>query len=266
MASSIEFPKERSAAITSANTELSPALVLSRLTKDAIRELDAGNTPLVVLDLDATLFDNRPRIIKILKDTIREDGMDLPDDVIAAVNSIDYQRMVYRVKDTLKNHGVSDKKILNYFFDGWFKRFFTDRYVVEDIPTAGAVEFSHMLRDKGITLVYLTGRDTPNMRTGTIQGLKNHGFPVPNEENVFLITKPSFEDSDLEFKKKAQEKINAMGSVIGVFDNEPGPLNALARYFSDALIVFLDTMHSPDIEPLESHVVVIRDFVLTSES
>lgn len=219
--------------------------------------------PVIVYDLDATLFDNRPRVLKILENTLAQpEAEKLPAEVVAAVRRIQREGLQYRLTDTLQAHGVTDPDLLTWFQGEWHKRFFTNEYVVYDEPMAGAVEFVNRLHGLGSCSVYLTGRDTPGMRTGTLTSLSKWGFPEPDGGTCHLITKPTFEQPDPEFKQDAIEQIRGLGTVAGVFDNEPKPLNVVARAFPEALIYFLDTMHSPDIEPVEAGIRVLPDFQL----
>ena len=233
------------------------------LLMQQVKQTSAERRPTIVYDLDATLFDNRPRVIQILADTLDlPEGRQLPDQIRKAVQSVRPDRMRYLLGETLGEHGVQDKEIIAWFQKRWTERFFTDEYVVHDRPNPGAVEFVKKMQAAGTQTIYLTGRDTPGMRKGTLKSLEMHGFPLPDERICHLITKPTFEQSDPDFKRDAIEIIRDMGTVIGVFDNEPKPMNVIVRAFPEAEHFFLDTMHSPDVEPLEPGIRVMRDFVL----
>jgi len=217
--------------------------------------------PVIVYDLDATLFDNRPRVIQILKDTLKlPEAQALVDSVRETISGITKDNLKYLLKETLNDHGVMDPEVTSWFQDRWFERFFTNEYVLFDEPLRGAVDFVQRLHDDGAMSIYLTGRDTPGMRKGTLQALANAGFPDPDGETCHLITKPTFEQPDPEFKYDAIEIIGGLGEVIGVFDNEPKPMNVLAGAFPDAEAFFLDTMHSPDVEPILPKIRVMQDF------
>ncbi len=260
MDSLVPFPADSSPALSGSHRRVSPSEVLDLLEERIARTLADGGRPLVVYDLDATLFDNRPRVLRILRDLAEEDST-LDERTRALVKSITLDRIRYRVADTLRAAGLTDPALLERFQEGWWKRFFTNEYVVFDLPTPGSVEFVRRVAEFGGTTIYLTGRDTPGMSRGTLSSLIKHGFPVPDDRGTILITKPTFEQPDMEYKREAVARLREIGRPVGLFDNEPKPLNVLVRGFPEALAVFLDTMHSPDVEPLEPGVLVMGSFV-----
>lgn len=262
------FPNTRrpSEAITEANRIITAAEALHELNAKLEDVRSKGMRPLVVFDLDATLFDNRPRILKILEDITTEHDGKMPDSVKQVIKSIEPVQMRYGVKDTLMDHGLEDKKWLDFFFQGWWERFFTNEYVVLDHPIAGAPEFIRKVNKAGGVVIYLTGRDTPGMRKGTLQSLEKHGFLMPDEKTLYLITKPAFEMDDREFKEDAIETLKKMGTVAAVFDNEPDLNNLMAKAFPDALHFFLNTMHSDHFSPLLPGIRVMNDFILAGSS
>ncbi|MFH0883484.1 MAG: HAD family hydrolase [bacterium] len=234
-----------------------------QILRDRLKQGGTDGRPVIVYDLDATLFDNRPRVIQILADALDlPEGKRLTEEVRAAVASVTPDRMRYLLNETLGDHGVHDPGIVAWFLERWKERFFTDDYVLYDHPTPGAVEFVQRLQKEGARTVYLTGRDTPGMRKGTLESLEKHVFPLPDGQVCYMITKPTFEQSDPDFKRDAIEIIHGLGTVIGVFDNEPKPMNVIVQAFPDAEHFFLDTMHSPDVEPLVPGIRVLRDFLI----
>ncbi len=230
--------------------------------REKVRAVPSGRAPLVVFDLDGTLFDNRVRSQRIMIHLAEQGGGRLHDDVRNMVMALPLNHMQYGVVDTLKGEGIEDQNILDYFLQGWFDNFFTDEWVKQDIPTPGAQDFVKRVLACGVKVVYLTGRDTPNMRKGTLESLKQHGFPMPDEERIILITKPTFETPDLDFKQAAIDQLQRLGDVVATFDNEPKMNNTLASAFSGATHIFLDTLHSGDWEPLNPEIVVMTDFRL----
>lgn len=231
------------------------------LTARIRAEQDQDAHPVIVYDLDATLFDNRPRVMQIIADLLlHEEAAEFSVEVRRAAGSVTPRKMKYRLTDTLKAHGIEDPDVLKWFEDGWFKRFFTNEYVQLDLPTPGAVEFVNQMHDIGVRTVYLTGRDTPGMREGTHAALVQYKFPEPDGQRCILITKPTFEQPDMEYKMEVVEELKKLGTVIGVFDNEPKPMNVLTEAFPEAEHFYLDTMHSPDVEPLLPGIRVLPDF------
>lgn len=196
--------------LSSEHQKRTPDQAFAELSQRVETLVDRGEVAVVVYDLDATLFDNRPRVLKILESTLAmPEAADLPAELVGSIRGIKRNALHYRLSDTLMDHGVQDQELIDWFQDEWFKRFFTNEYVLFDEPTAGAVDFVQKMHALGSCSVYLTGRDTPGMREGTHESLVKWGFPEPNGERCHLITKPTFEQPDPEFKRDAIEQIKA---------------------------------------------------------
>ena len=58
----------------------------------------------------------------------------------------------------------------------WRERFFQDPHMRFDIAVPGAQAFAHACYDAGAVLVYMTGRDLPNMALGTLARLRDLGY------------------------------------------------------------------------------------------
>ena len=253
-----------SPAIGKENKHVDAAWILECLKQAAENPALSSSFGMAVFDLDATLLDNRPRVLRILRDIVKDAGNDLPEEAWELVNRIHPATMQYRVKDTLRSIGISDVEHLEYFYKGWQQRFFTNKYVTYDVPHPGAAEFVQRVSDLKLRVIYLTGRDTLGMRKGTLTALNRYGFPLPENKSVELITKPTFSQDDWTFKRNAIDQLRGRGKVVAVFDNEPKMSNLMKQAFPDAFNVFLDTMHSPDYEPLDSDIVILKNFLVPS--
>ena len=55
---------------------------------------------------------------------------------------------------------------------------FFDDYLKHDLPYEGSVDFVNRLYRNGTRIIYLTGRNVGEMREGTLQALRKHGFPL----------------------------------------------------------------------------------------
>lgn len=103
----------------------------------------------------------------------------------------------------------------------------------------------------GCLTYYLTGRDEPGMREGTLHALEQGGFPLPDGGGVHLKLKPAWEMEDLAFKTAVFEELQALGEVVLAFENEPANANRFLRAFPGATVVLHTTIHAPDPEPLD---------------
>jgi beta-phosphoglucomutase-like phosphatase (HAD superfamily) len=232
------------------------------LTEALARARAAAPSGVAVLDLDATLLDNRPRQARIAQDYGRMAGMppllgacpehwsgwDLEAGLVAAgVSSSDARR-----------HRARFRRF-------WAERFFTSAYCSLDVPMPGAPAFVRALAAAGARIAYVTGRPS-RMEDGTLHVLQRHGFPLPDGVRTRLLMKPGEDLGDDAWKEIARAAVDAFGPVVLAFDNEPAHVNAYARAWPEALAVHLDTDHSPRPVEVLAWVPSVADFRLAGLS
>lgn len=234
--------------------------------RDLLRSVVAGcrfepdaAAPVVVFDLDGTLLDNRPRVVAIFHELAAYWEREQPDAArkLAAIATKD---IVYGVDENLQRAGIADAALRSFGAQFWKERFFIDAYMRHDTPTKGAVDFVRACYAEGATIVYLTGRDLPNMALGTFASLRDGGFPI-GVVGTSLVTKPAFEIADAAFKNDVAPALSRHGRVIAAFDNEPANNNLFVSHHAAARSVFLDTHHAPNPPALDDRVLVIEDFL-----
>ena len=216
---------------------------LAQIGERVDRTRAAGQTPVVVFDLDHTLYDGRPRTLVILA----EFAATLPAAQrrhADAIRRISLQGVAYLLRDTLRAAGVDDPQVVAAAEAYWKPRFFSDAYLDLDVPIAGAAEYVRDLWRRGALVVYLSGRNAEAMLTGTTASLQRWGFPV-GVRGSQLVLKPTFAEPDEAFKQASLAQISALGQVVASFENEPGNLAAMALRWPDATPVFLDTDFNP---------------------
>ncbi len=211
-----------------------------------------GRAPVVVFDLDGTLFDNAPRTWQILVDFAEQHG---DAKLRVALDALPRHGLPYLLKDTLALCGIDDDAFVKRARDFWFARFFTDAFQRFDEPVPGAVRFAQACFDAGATLVYLSGRDAPKMLVGCVESLRRHAFPV-GVPRTAVVLKRAFEDDDLEFKRSALSFMDQLGDVVATFDNEPANCNLFQQHWPGGAHVFVHTTHAPD--PPQLHAAVLR--------
>ncbi|MED5369852.1 MAG: HAD family hydrolase [Myxococcota bacterium] len=198
----------------------------------------------IVLDLDGCLFDARNRQVHIL----REYGARF--DVPALYRVQEQHFTSWLLPETFEAAGI-DPGLAEPLQDFWFERFFSGEYCVFDHAMPGAVAFVRKLHNTGAEVVYLTGRHR-EMHEGTEAALRRAGFPY-DLPRTRLITKPQIEIPDAEFKGRALETIAQLGHVVAFMDNEPTNVNLFHAMHPEALVVWLDTDHSPrPVRPVAS--------------
>lgn len=221
---------------------------------------EAGELPLVVFDLDSTLFSTGERNLRILHEFAQAQQAEHPD-LRQRIADLEAEDIGWGVDDCLRDRGVEDEELLKALMKFWMHRFFTDAYCELDAATPGAVDYVTACHEAGALIYYLTGRDVSNMELGTLRSLRHHGFPLSHGRCV-LHLKPFFETPDKVFKDGAMANIRSLGGrVVATFENEPGNANLFLRAFPDARHFLLETIHSK--EPEEPAEALIRTADLT---
>ncbi len=224
---------------------------------NALRDiLDREESPppwLAVFDIDSTLMNTAPRNMAILKEAAER----FPE-LRPLTGSIREEEIGWNIGEPLLRAGLKDEEVMGKVFDFWKDRFFTDPYLLEDRPYAGAKELLHRLIREGYTLVYLTGRHTGGMDRGTRESFAKWDFPLDGDTR--FLFKPAFEMEDHRFKREACGRIRSFGTVISFFENEPVNANLLKEEFPRALGFFLDTITSPEPEPLKPGFIRLKHF------
>jgi beta-phosphoglucomutase-like phosphatase (HAD superfamily) len=231
--------------------QLDPAV----LERTLARARSLGGRAVVVFDLDSTLLDNRPRQAVILAEFGRARG--IPE--LAAVRPEHWES--WDIRRAMENAGLPPVEVERVAEDAkawWRERFFTSEYCKLDEAIPGARDFVFAVQQSGAQVAYCTGRHEA-MRAGTEECFRRLGFPVPGAA-VHLLMKPNFEISDDAWKESAYDRLNALGEVVAVFDNEPTHVNGYRAAFPDALVVHLATDDSGRPVPLADGILSVRDF------
>jgi len=221
-----------------------------------------GELPVVVFDLDSTLFSTEPRNLRIINEFVTAHGAEFAglEELVAELQLSD---MGWGVTEPFLERDFNPpgfKKALSRF---WGKRFFTSDYVISDDPAPGSVEFVRQCHERGAMIYYLTGRHVSDMGAGTVQALTERGFPMWRGR-CSLHLKPSFEMADKPFKDEAIRDIRSnLGRVVATFENEPGNANLFYDAFPGALHFLLDTIHSTEAEVPYEQLLVGEDFLLS---
>ena len=194
-----------------------------------------------VFDLDGCLFDTRIRLVTIFHEFASVKGPE--GRYFSFAEREDFTD--WDLKKPLRKYGMPEAEIdaiFKEFIDFWWQRFFSDEYVAWDDPMPGATDLVQSCYDKGMHIVYLTGRDH-NMRSGTELALRRCGFPYDRDRTI-LYTKPKFEMEDTAYKMETLEEIAKLGTVAVSIDNEPANINSMSERFPDALCAHIETDHS----------------------
>lgn len=216
--------------------------------REVARRVSGSKHPLVLLDLDSTLYEVGPRTRQILHEWLMDERSARFPLVRTALARMEHHHLGYSLRDTFKAVGLSldaeeVRKAAEEAKRFWAERFFTSRYLQYDRVYPGAAQFVRELYSLGAELVYLTGRDAPGMGDGTLENLRKDGFPIETAK-THLLLKPSASMDDLRHKQDAAEYVKKHGSLKASFENEPLNLVALYRLFPESMHVFVDTVCS----------------------
>lgn len=234
----------------------------------AARQKTGGKPVTVVFDLDSTIFDVKPRTLRILKEfALTAQAREISPELAEWSLSLNAYRLLYTLEESAvanKVPAAGDKAevFLKEAFRYWHKRFFTHSYVATDHATPGAVDFVNRVVDLGAVAVYLTGRDWPGMGKGTQTMLEYCGFPV-DPRCTQLIMKPSYGLDDAEFKDEALRDLRTTGNAVALFDNEPANFHVFEKNFPEAWLVFYHSNCSSKPAKPVSRLYKIENFLIS---
>ncbi|UJR82560.1 haloacid dehalogenase-like hydrolase [Sandaracinus amylolyticus] len=206
-------------------------------------EIEGARTPVVVFDLDATLYDNRPRTLEILME-YREEVVESEPEVADSLATLTSEHIEYLLSDTLRGCGITAASVVADVTRYWHDRFFTDDYLQHDAALDGAAEYVRACHEAGGIIVYLTGRDIPGMFLGTVASLRDSGFPI-GVAGTELVLKPDANLPDEAFKRGALPTLDRLGDLVAFFDNEPANCNLAKAMYPDCTVVLLETQKVP---------------------
>lgn len=210
----------------------------------------------MALDLDGCTFDNRHRQLRIARAWGDRSG----DPRLDGLRVEHFQDWSFT--NTLVAAGVAPDEaaeLTEAFRPFWLEHFFANEFVVHDLPLPGAARFARALADAGVWVTYLTGR-SDIQRPATLGNLRRYGFPI-DEAGAGLLTKPDEGTTDGEWKRRGFAELTRTHRLVGFIDNEPGHIHYANDTFGDAMVVWMQTDHSPNARIPGSEVPRIRGFL-----
>lgn len=229
-----------------------------QLSDVLVKAKAAGEKGLLVFDLDSTVFDNRPRQSRIVREYGKARGL-------AVLEGCEphHWNSGWDLKAAMMACGLSAELAEKNYHDAknyWGARFFTSEYCVDDIEIPGAPQYLAAAVKTGAQVVYVTGRHE-EMRAGSVKCMEKCNMPVPGGK-VALVMKPTLRESDDTYKVTAHAQLAKMGTVIAAFDNEPTHANDYAKKFADATVIHLATDHSGRPVELLPRIISVPDLSL----
>ena len=178
-----------------------------------------ANRPVFVVDIDETLLDTAPRKIAILYDLF---GMEVTYEEVSA----DYY---------LSNYLHTQKQV-----EDFFREFHSGKYLYLDAAINCAPQALQCLVVK-LTIVYLTGRHAEGIypwmaqKSATLHSFRRFGFPLPDNQNTFLVMKPWFSGFE-SMEKQAVEDHRHKTEVISQLVAQHYVLAGIGDSFSDLCV------------------------------
>jgi hypothetical protein len=222
--------------------------------------------PIVVFDLDDTLFSTARRNLVVIQNFAADEGDEFPDFAKIAAN-LTLSDMNWSVSYALTQAGLDPNSAsMKPFIAYWGNTFFTDDYASLDLPNPGAVDFANACHDAGAMLFYLTGRHIGDpglkngMGLGTALDFTNRGFPFWKGRCELKLKKIKTQ-TDVDYKTEALTEIKSLkGQVVATFDNEPANAVLFQQHFPDALNFWVKTTWNPKDNPAMDGLNIISDF------
>ncbi len=238
----------------------------SNLKEQLANKIKNSKDPVAIFDLDGTVFNVNFRHMAIFESFAKNPEMTkVFPEYCKKITQVQDKDFRYSIEGTLNAIGIDRysehsahfiKSVESY----WFKHFFTDDYVVKDKPFAKALECVNFFHKNGVHIVYLSGRDIPNMSKGTIQALDENGFPHSGH-NITMCLKPAYGLDDLLFKKESLNLIKTEGEVIATFDNEPANVQMFIDTFPDAYHFHYNSQYAREMEIKGKNFYLINNFM-----
>jgi hypothetical protein len=203
-----------------------------------------------------------PRTALILREAAACPVLGLPREIAQAL--LELENPGYSVDDTWQALGLpaQQEPARSALHAYWRARFFSDSYLIHDRPYPGTAQFVSELHALGAQLVYLTGRDEPGMKQGTLRNLERDGFPLG--AGTRLAMKDRRETDDVVHKVGTARRLAETAPVIASFENEPKNFVALFDAFPDAVHVFVDTVCSTQPARAVQGALCIRGFAVAT--
>ena len=123
--------------------------------------LAASTSPVVIFDLDSTLFDVSPRTQAILDTFLKLPHVqEQHPKEYSLLRTVQIQSGDWGLRQPLEKMGFQStpdfhKTLREY----WRQHFFSSQFLHHDQPYVGAIEYVTALQDIGAQIYYLTGRD-----------------------------------------------------------------------------------------------------------
>lgn len=229
------------------------------MNKNSALHLPTDSDQFFVLDIDSTLVSTHQRNQAILFEFAHTYSKKFPEDSVSLLQAQcrqgDYGYLASLARIGFQPQHPETMTSLRTF---WEKKFFSNDYLHHDMPFAGAVEWVHQLKQKGLKYIFLTARHKKTMWEGTLTTMASMGFPISAE---ILFLKEDLAESDELYKTKLMARLrhSLNHQEIWFLDNEPVVLHSIRKDHPDIRLAWFDSCHSGKMQP-PPEAAVIRTF------
>lgn len=238
------------------------SVVLEDILIQSSQLLHQKRAVLHVFDLDSTLFNVHPRIEKILHDFAADPALlNLDPAHRELLKQVKADRRDWGIRPAVERAGIplANPELALQARRFWMQNFFSNEYLKYDVPLAGSQDFVQFLHRMKAEIIYLTGRDYQKMARGSIEVLRQHGFPL-DESASGLVMKPDSGIEDFLFKETwFKDLVHGRFAKIWFYENEPINLDRVRRLLPETELVFVDSTHSGRM-PVPTDIPTIDDF------
>ena len=197
----------------------------------------AGPGKVVVLDLDSTLLDNRPRQVAILRAWAAREGR------VELEALWPEQIQEWELEGAFRRAGVAPRRVRELeraARKAWRSEFWTDEALVFDLALPGAARFARELHARGATLAYVGRRAT--QEAGTRASLARLGFPLDERAQLVLDAVEGKAKGAADRAREASLKtVAGLGAVVAALENEGPKVDALRERWPEALVLHVRT-------------------------
>jgi hypothetical protein len=201
----------------------------------------------VVFDLDDTLMDLRYRGMGFYTEMAKDADLQkkFPKETQMLIDGLNLDVVGYTPEITLAGVGLLKSEYSAFFSeaDSYFRSHaFKSNALAWDKPVDGAVDFVNDLFNKGAVIVYLSGRSA-NVQEASEKSLKKLGFPMGGANTAIFLKPEGSKGNTSDFKGRVGAEIQKLGTVAGVFDNEPANLVEIRKVWGakSAKLFFVNT-------------------------
>ena len=176
---------------------------------------------LFVFDIDSTLFCMKYRTQALIDSCLRERAFcEKFKEQVGKIKEIQVTETDWSIPEIMSRYGFHPaEEIVTAVHKIWRKGFFSNDYLHLDRPYKGCVKFVQHISQLKAQVYYLTARNYHKMYEGTVQSLRQWGFPLQNTAQ--LIMKKDSHITDTEYKiNHLQFFVEKFDSIL-FFENEP---------------------------------------------